>query len=610
MSEFDINSIPVLGQSQPVEDTGESVLSPNYRARDAFGGQQIGGLVGGLGGSFFGPVGSTIGSGVGGATGETYEQVSKGEPIDVGRIAKAGGIEAAWDAGGNLVIKGLGKVVRLGSDAIGFTQKEIPDANKAAQAFLEKQGSSLPMSARTGSNVDAALEGLVYTPATYDIFKGKQEEIRNALHQGQKDVLSSFSTSDAFKQALKSDESAQLASGVSLQNFIKQGQEALSAAYDAEAKKIFAAAPVTNLIETTTGGAPKVSMFELKNFAQAQLANPETLTAGQRTVLNEIKNLPPTMDFNTVHQLRSRWLAENRDKYAGGLSSEKDSKAAGTITSIVGKIDSALDFSAGRTLPKDLLDQYRKITDTYREGIQGLNTDAVVEAMKLQPEKVGAYLFQSGNETPIKDLHKALVAASGTTKQSSSKILNDLRVGYLDSLTHTPENMLTFAKNLEQDKAMQNTFNMLFRGTEQEQAIKAMNEAAKKGLVQTARQPGLNYRTAGALINVGGGAVAIGTGYAFLLSPEQQERIKDNLGTAALAGGSLVLTQRQLAKVMLDPKGAKALTYLSTAKDKLSSPTAFTKLVVEPLNNLLNTSPFETGAVPTSEFDINSIPVK
>ena len=41
---------------------------------------------------------------------------------------------------------------------------------------------------------------------------------------------------------------------------------------------------------------------------------------------------------------------------------------------------------------------------------------------------------------------------------------------------------------------------------------------------------------------------------------------------------------------MADPKGAKALTYLAQARDKLGSPTAFTKLVVEPLANFFGPS--------------------
>ena len=82
--------------------------------------------------------------------------------------------------------------------------------------------------------------------------------------------------------------------------------------------------------------------------------------------------------------------------------------------------------------------------------------------------------------------------------------------------------------------------------------------------------------------------------------------------TAAVTGGSLILSQRQLAKVMLDPKGARALGFLSKAKDKLTSPTAFTKLVVEPLANILNAEPSEDLLFSPSknEFDISTIPVR
>jgi hypothetical protein len=95
------------------------------------------------------------------------------------------------------------------------------------------------------------------------------------------------------------------------------------------------------------------------------------------------------------------------------------------------------------------------------------------------------------------------------------------------------------------------------------------------------------------------------------LSPEQQQKITDNLGSAAIAGGSLVLSQRTLAKALLDPKGAKAIKYLSTARDKLTSPTAFTKLVVEPLSNIISAEekPIQLRDV-ENEFDVSNFPIR
>ena len=122
---------------------------------------------------------------------------------------------------------------------------------------------------------------------------------------------------------------------------------------------------------------------------------------------------------------------------------------------------------------------------------------------------------------------------------------------------------------------------------------------------------GLNYRTAGVALNLAGPLAALCSGYAFLLSPEQQQRIKDNLGEAAVAGGAFILSQRKLARVMLDPQGAKAIKYLSTAKDKLTTPSAFTKLVAEPLTNILGGGDRQELFAPTKgEFDITGIPVQ
>lgn len=598
-SEFDITDIPVEGQQKPQMDMSKSVLSPEYRARDPFGGQQIGGAIGGIAGSFGGPIGSAIGSAIGGATGEATEQYMKDEPFSLSRVGSAGLEEAAWDVGGNLVLKGLGKTLRFGSDLLGFTKSDIPDANKAAQTFLEKQGSSLPFAARTGSNLDAAIEGFINTPLTYDIYKNKEAEIRAALAAGQKEVLKQFPVSAEFEKALRSGTSSQRASGEALQNFMKAGEEALSTAVSPIYKEIFK--------DTDS----RVSMFEIKQWAQKELSDPSKLTSGQRSILKEMETLPPQIDVSLLHQIRSRWLAENRDKYTAIGGSEKDSRASSTISDLISKLDKAMDFSANKTLSGDTLKRYKQVTNTYREGIQGLNTEAVQQALIKNPEEVGAFLFASGNETPINQLYKSIATAGTLNKKSSSEVINALRVGYLDALTHTPENMLKFASDLEQNKNMKNTFNVLFGGTPQKEAIEAMNEAAKKGLIEPNRQPGLNMRSAGAVVGLAGSAAVMGTGYVFLLNPEDRQRAADMFGATAVTAGGLILSQRMLAKVMLDPKGAKAIKWLSKAKEKALSPTAFTKLVIEPLNNSLNTPAEQSiNNIVQSEFDVSNLPVK
>ena len=563
-------------------ETDKSVLSPNYRPRSALGLQELGGLagsvIGGVMGMPGGPLGiaagSTLGAGLGGAGGEALAQYTGNEPISGKLITQAGLEEAAWDAAGNLVLKGAAKTLRFGADKLGFTKKDIPDANAAAQAFLEKQGSSLPLAARTGANLDATLEGFAYTPATFDLFAKKQDEISAALKAGQKDVLKQFTVTPEFEQALRSNSSAQKASGEVLQQFMKAGTDSLNKAVDPVYKEIFA--------DTQS----KVGTFPLHSWAGKLLQNPGTLTAGQESILKEITKLPPSVDFTTMHQIRSRWLAENRDKFSP-TGSAKDSLASKTIGQLVNKIDEAMDGSAAQSLPPETLKKYKQVTKTYREGIQGLQTDAVSKALQLNPEDVGGYLFRAGNETPISELYKSIAAVGTLSKKSSKEIIDSLRVGYLDAMTHTPENMLSFAKTLDQDKATQNTFNVLFGGTPQKEAIMAMNEAAKRGFIQPEYIPGIKSRTGTALGNIGLAGATLGGAYAFALSPEQQQRAQENVAGLTASGLALVVSQRQLAKLMLDPKGAKAIKYLSTAKERTLSPSGFTKLVVEPINNVL-----------------------
>jgi hypothetical protein len=369
--------------------------------------------------------------------------------------------------------------------------------------------------------------------------------------------------------ALKQGTSPQRASGEVLQSFVKNGEAALSQAVDPIYKEIF------------KDKQSSVNMFSAKNWAQGMLTKPAELTQGQKSILKEVQNLPPQVDIETLHKIRSRWLAESRDKYSA-TGSEKDSRSVGTIKEFVTKMDEAMNFAAERTLDKDNLAKYRSVTKEYREGIQGLQNEAITKALQLRPEEVGGYLFQAGNETPINDLLRSLATAQKYSKKSSNEILEAMRYGYLDALTNTPENMLKFGKELEQNKNLQNTFKVMF-SAEQQKAIKDMTTAAQLGLVQPESFLSSTSRGTAAVYGLTGAGLA--GGYAFLLSEEQQQKIKDNLGETALAGGSLILGQRLVAKMLLDPKGAKTLSLLSQAKNKLKTPSAFTKLVVEPLAN-------------------------
>ena len=97
----------------------------------------------------------------------------------------------------------------------------------------------------------------------------------------------------------------------------------------------------------------------------------------------------------------------------------------------------------------------------------------------------------------------------------------------------------------------------------------------------------------------------------FALSPEQQQRAQDNAAGLAVSGLALVISQRQLAKLMLDPRGAKAITYLSKAKERALSPSGFTKLVIEPIYNVLGPKTEEPlFTTPKASINWSTIPTE
>jgi hypothetical protein len=589
-----------------------SVMSPEYRPRAALGGQELlglgGAIAGGIAGAPLGPggmiAGSALGAQAGGAAGELLEQTLRKEPVSVPRISEAGIEEAAWDLGGNLVLKGLGKVIRFGSDALGFTNKDVPDATKAAQRFLEQYGSSLPVAKRTGSNVISAIEQYTNTPITRGLFEAKQQEMNDALMKGSTDILKSLVKSPEFDYALRTNVSSQRASGEILQNFIREGQDQLSRSVEPIYKQIFSDVD------------SKVSTFGIKRWADEQLKQPAALTAGQRSILNEIKNIPNSMDIPTLHNIRSRFLAENRDKYASAVASEKDSRASDTITALVDQLDKAMDFSAKQLVLNNRLNpqtykQYLDVTKTYREGIQGLKTESIVQALAKNPEEVGSYLFKAGNETPVLDLYKSVASAGALTKQPSSKVLDALRYGYIESMINSPDGIVKLADELgKKGSRVKNTYDILMANTPQDKAIKDMAAAAKAGDLGFRSSAGLQMQAATALRGALVPTAVIGTGYYFSLTPEQQEKVREQLGSAAIVGGSIVLSQRMLAKAVLDPKGARAVSLLSKAKNAAISPSGFTKLAVEPLVNIFSQEQMPGAQVQKDQFDTSGFTFK
>jgi hypothetical protein len=605
----------VLRPQTPTPLAGDeriSVMSPEYRPRAALGGQELlglgGAIAGGIAGAPLGPggmiAGSALGAQAGGAAGELLEQTLRKEPVSVPRISEAGIEEAAWDLGGNLVLKGLGKVIRFGSDALGFTNKDVPDATKAAQRFLEQYGSSLPVAQRTGSNVISAIEQYTNTPITRGLFEAKQQEMNDALMKGSTDILKSLVKSPEFDYALRTNVSSQRASGEILQNFIREGQDQLSRSVEPIYKQIFSDVD------------SKVSTFGIKRWADEQLKQPTALTAGQRSILNEIKNIPNSLDIPTLHNIRSRFLAENRDKYASAVASEKDSRASETITALVDQLDKSMDFSAKQLVLNNRLNpqtykQYLDVTKTYREGIQGLKTESIVQALAKNPEEVGSYLFKAGNETPVLDLYKSVASAGALTKQPSSKVLDALRYGYIESMINSPDGIVKLADELsKKGSRVKNTYDILMANTPQDKAIKDMAAAAKAGDLGFRSSAGLQMQAATAIRGALVPTAVIGTGYYFSLTPEQQEKVREQLGSAAIVGGSIVLSQRMLAKAVLDPKGARAVSLLSKAKNAAISPSGFTKLAVEPLVNIFSQEQMPGAQVQKDQFDTSGFTFK
>lgn len=109
-------SVPPQSEWKPkteVEDdwqpqTERTPVKAHSRAKRGRLGATIGGFAGGLAGKpFGGPLGSIPAAGALGSAGEAIEQVVRGEPLEPSQIAQAGGEQAAYEAAGGMLAKGV-----------------------------------------------------------------------------------------------------------------------------------------------------------------------------------------------------------------------------------------------------------------------------------------------------------------------------------------------------------------------------------------------------------------------------------------------------------------------------------------------------------------------
>ena len=577
------------GGAQPSAPSGtdmtKSVMSPEYKAQQESLLPELLGLGGGLlsltpAGRFIGAGGpvvealasrapalrpflpSLIGSSVGTAVGTGLEQSLGGEFVP-SQFAKNLAENAAWDVGGNLVFRVGGQAIQIGKEALqglGIGKNNIPDAQIAAQRFLSQ--SSQPQATLTRAQLletpgSIAAERLARGGTGATIFGAQEQAVKNAVEEGKRNFFNKLDTDPEFNAVLGQGRSADYAAGTAFTNAINRAFTSLKEQVD----------PFYQTLGQQGKNVP-VDFSSIQKEAQQELDAASAISSTGRAgsalseeVAKELKNIADikgTIDFAQAHQYRSNLLSRIRELEQ---SEVRPTNLIRILKSTVKQLEDKMDEGA-KLFDPTLKKEYDKISQLYKEGVSELYPQTVTKALQKNPERVGEHLFRVGNETEILDTIKAArrietLTANTANPIKSDQILNSLRYGYLDGVLSTFESTAKLATDLDNPKFAR-SFNALFPDKNQQEVLRGMANAAKT--IQKAEAPvaGLPSRTVGTGVQFA--SLATGGTAAYLsLTPDQQEKLKDNVPASLITGGIILFTPRIMAKAMTDPAAVSAL---------------------------------------------------
>jgi hypothetical protein len=469
-----------------------------------------------------------------------------------------GAESAVIDAAGNVVFSTGGKVFKILKDKfskIGVDTSKLEnqfEIKKEVQQLLQQEGASLQRYQVTGSALDAALESIARLGFTGKArMRSSDEKIADALQKKTNDYLKEIVTKDASDYDF----------GTFFKETIKKGKEDLnrivSPFYEnLEKKSQGVMVDFSNLIKNAEVNLEKKSRV----FTKGKGAN---IGDSEVSIYEQLASYKNKQLFYDAHKIKSDLLLQQRILEGKG-ELPKDSDAYRVITQAVNFIDSAMDDAVKKVSggDKNLYNQYRKVSDKYREGFKSLYGDALVNQLVKNPEKVGEGLVKSGNVSEILQSIKALEEAKnlayrarGVPFPEREEIMQSLRKGFLQETVGLQGNKVTFNTFLDlekklDDRKFKRTFDILFAKDQKTKQnlkkliniskIASVNPENSFSLLVAAKQANAAQSlvtNASALALLGTGATSLAGGIA-----------------GAISAAGVLITPKFLAKIVTNPE--------------------------------------------------------
>lgn len=265
--------------------------------------------------------------------------------------------------------------------------------------------------------------------------------------------------------------------------------------------------------------------------------------------LQSIADLKNNLTFGQAHEFASNLKARIRE-----LSDDTGatSVTVGKLRKSLGALEDAMDDAATKLNPA-FKNKYDAVIGEYRKGMSSLYPETLATLVRRDPEKIGQAITQTGNETKINAVFKALnYAKQKDSTLDTEAVKSGLRKGYMEGLlaknlespttveeaTSILGKFKNISSSLEQEK-VRRTFDAMFEDPAHKKMIEDLLTAAK--VASSGTKPSmLNLGSAAGLTGIYGGSVAGGVGLA---------------GLAAIAGTQLglgyILSRPSTTRMML-----------------------------------------------------------
>lgn len=205
-------------------------------------------------------------------------------------------------------------------------------------------------------------------------------------------------------------------------------------------------------------------------------------------LIDQLSNVNKNLSFKEAHELRSSLLSTARDLRASG----QETIALRNVTQALKMVEDSMEQAAKKS-GGTIYSQYKEANAFYKKGKQAFSNEVIEKLVSSNPERVGEYLFRSGNVTEIVQAKASLRQAQRMDRSvDAGDVFQKMKAGFLDAkltgkgMTNVESDVIAknFLKELAEKKT-DRTISAMFSRAEQakirEFATTAMRVSAKKG---------------------------------------------------------------------------------------------------------------------------------